>query len=148
MIAASESPTGKKPANAPTMQVSPPALRVLVVEDEVIIAWELGEMLGQLGHEVCGTAVDAAEAIAQAAESRPDLVLMDVRLRRGDDGITAARAIQAQHPVPVVFCTAYGNDPTTRARMLAASAAGVLSKPILLKDLRRAIAEALPNPPG
>jgi CheY-like chemotaxis protein len=146
MIAASESSPGTKPGSAPIVQAR--ALRVLVVEDEVIIAWELTEMLAQLGHETCGMAVDAAEAIAQAAESRPDLVLMDVRLRRGDDGITAARAIQAQRPVPVLFCTAYGGDPAIRARMQAANAAGILSKPILLKDLRRAIAEAVPNPPG
>jgi CheY-like chemotaxis protein len=119
-----------------------PHLRILIVEDEVIIAWELSELLRQLGHEPLGIALDAAEAVEMAARLAPDLVLMDVRLRRGDDGVTAAEAIQARRPVRVVFATAYAQDPQTRARMLAANAAGILSKPILLSDLRRALAVA------
>lgn len=121
-------------------------LRVLVVEDELIIAWELSDMLARLGHEVCGIAVDTSEALALASEHRPDLVLMDVRLRRGDDGITAAAAIRAAMPARVVFSTAYANDPTTRARMLAAGAADILSKPVLIQDLRRALADAQASP--
>lgn len=117
-------------------------LRILIVEDEVIIAWELSELLRQLGHEPLGIALDAAEAVEMAARLAPDLVLMDVRLRRGDDGVTAAQAIQARRPVRVVFATAYAQDPQTRARMLAANAAGILSKPILPDDLRRALAAA------
>lgn len=122
-------------------------LRVMIVEDELIIAWELSEMLAQLGHDVCGVAVDTAEAVALAERTQPDLILMDVWLRHGDDGIVAAETIKARQPVLIVFASAYGGDPATRARMMAAKAAGILSKPILLKDLRRAMAEALRIPP-
>lgn len=123
-------------------------LRVLVVEDELLIAWELSDMLARLGHEVCGLAVDTGEALALATEHRPDLVLMDVMLRRGDDGITAAAAIQAAMPARVVFSTACANDPATRARMRAVGARGVLSKPVAVKELRRTLAEALRDPPA
>ena len=68
-----------------------PPLRVLVVEDELIIAWELSDMLTRLGHEVCGVAVDTAEALALAMQHRPDVVLMDVMLRRGDDSTGKGR---------------------------------------------------------
>ena len=94
-------------------------MRVLVVEDEPAIALELRDMLLRLGHDVCGLAVDTAEAIGLASEHAPDLVLMDITLRRGDDGITAAAAIKAAMPVQVVFATAYGYDPAIRARMAA-----------------------------
>lgn len=123
-------------------------LRVVVVEDELIIGWELSEMLTELGHEVCGLAADAGEAIALAERTEPDLVLMDVWLRRGEDGIAAAEAIQKARPVHVVFVSAYGSDPVIRARMEAANAVGILSKPILLDDLRRALARLPPSARG
>ncbi|MFO1074623.1 MAG: response regulator [Geminicoccaceae bacterium] len=115
-------------------------LRVLVVEDEPAIALELRDMLLRLGHDVCGLAVDTAEAIGLASEHAPDLVLMDITLRRGDDGITAAAAIKAAMPVQVVFATAYGYDPAIRARMAATGASAVLVKPILLRELRETLA--------
>jgi CheY-like chemotaxis protein len=122
--------------------------RVLIVEDELIIAWELGEMLAELGYEVCGMAADTAEALRLALETAPDLVIMDVRLRHGDDGIAAAEAIRAQQPVPILFSTAYAEDPTMRARMQAANAACILSKPIGPEAMRSAVAEALATGPG
>jgi CheY-like chemotaxis protein len=129
--------------NGPTAGAMPAAarrLRVLVVEDELIVAWELGEVVAQLGHEPLGVAVDGAEALDMARHLRPDLVLMDVRLRRGDDGIAAAEAIRAALPAHVVFVTAYADDPRTRDRMLAAGAAAILAKPVLVEDVRRALA--------
>ena len=60
-------------------------------------------------------AADAAEAV-RSPPPFADLVLMDVRLRRGTDGIAAAAAIRAERPVPIVFCTAFAEDPSTRAR--------------------------------
>lgn len=122
------------------------ALRVLVVEDEPAIALELRDMLMRLGHDVCGLAVDTAEAIALASEHGPDLVLMDVTLRRGDDGITAAAAIKATMPVQVIFATAYGHDPLIHQRMVATGAAGVLVKPILFRDLRQVLAALQADP--
>ncbi len=126
-------------------------LRVLIVEDELIVAWELEEAVAQLGHEALGVAVDGAEALEMATRLRPDLVLMDVNLRGGDDGVRAAESIRAVLPARIVFATAYAEDPRTRTRMLATDPAGILSKPILPQDLRRALAQeaAAPRPdPG
>jgi CheY-like chemotaxis protein len=103
--------------------------RILIVEDEAIIAWQLEIVLQELGYEVAGTALDAVEAIRLAAESTPDAILMDVRLGYGEDGITAAAQILKMRPIPVVFCTAFADDPSTAARIEALGAA-VLSKPI------------------
>lgn len=114
-------------------------LRVLIVEDELIIAWELSELVAQFGHKVVGTAVDQAEAMELAARLRPDLILMDVWLRRGDNGIDTAQAIRATLPARVVFITAYAEDPRTRARMQAIDPVRILSKPILVDDLRHAL---------
>src|SRR3712207_526549 len=104
--------------NGATAGATPAAarrLRVLVVEDELIVAWELGEAVAQLGHESLGVAVDGAEALEMAGSLRPDLVLMDVNLRGGDDGIAAAEAIRtALPPARVVFVTAYADDPRAR----------------------------------
>jgi CheY-like chemotaxis protein len=122
--------------------------RVLIVEDELIIAWELGEMLAEFGYEVCGMAADAAEALRLALETSPDLVIMDVRLRYGEDGIAAAEGIRARRSVPIVFSTAYAEDPTMRSRMLAVDAADILSKPIGPDAMRSAIAQALATRPG
>lgn len=108
--------------------------RVLIVEDEMIIAWLLTELVEGLGYEVCGGAADEGEAVRVAGSTRPDLILMDMRLR--GDGVRAAEAIRGELPeVPVVFCTAYAADPATRARMEAAGAAGILPKPILTEQL-------------
>jgi CheY-like chemotaxis protein len=109
--------------------------RILIVEDELIIAWHLGEIVEQLGCEICGSATTEAEAVRLALTSRPDLVLMDVRLGRGGDGIMAAQRIRAMLSVPIVFCSAYASDPVTLERMRAAGAAGILAKPILPDQL-------------
>jgi CheY-like chemotaxis protein len=115
----------------------------MIVEDELIIAWQLSEAIQELGHEVCGMAADAAEAVALATQLLPDLVLIDVRLRRGTDGVAAAAAIRAERPVPIVFCTAFAEDPSTRARLEAVGALGVLSKPINTEALRPLVERAL-----
>lgn len=120
--------------------------RVLIVEDEAIIAWQLSDMVEDLGHEVCGTVAGEPEAVAAAAREKPDLILMDVRLRAGGDGITAAETIRKSDTVPIVFCTAYATDAVLRTRMNAAGAAGVLSKPVSLDELRDALEQVLRPP--
>ena len=79
-------------------------LRILVVEDEAIIALELEAMLEDLGHEVLAIARTEAEAVRLSQSKRPELVLMDVRLGRNGDGINAARAILDNAPTFIVFC--------------------------------------------
>src|SRR5678815_1499759 len=75
--------------------------RVLVVEDEGLIAHDIATRLEALGHQVVGTVATAEEAIAQAGAA--DLVLMDIRIDGKGDGIAAAQEVRARHRVPVVF---------------------------------------------
>jgi CheY-like chemotaxis protein len=119
-------------------------LRILVVEDEAIIALEMEAMLETLGHAVVAVAGSEAEAIRLSKSKRPNLILMDVRLGRGGDGINAARKILQQTPVTVVFCSAYARDPGTRARMEEIKPAGILSKPLLQADLKETLERIAP----
>jgi CheY-like chemotaxis protein len=114
-------------------------LRILVVEDEAIIALELEAMLEDLGHEVLAIARTEAEAVRLSRSKRPELVLMDVRLGRGGDGINAAHAILEKTPTCIVFCSAYARDPSTQARMEEIKPAAILSKPILPSDLKQVL---------
>ena len=84
--------------------------RILVVEDDQIIQFDLQRHLRQLGYEVVGAASRGDEAVAKAAALQPDLVLMDVRLRGSVDGIEAARRIQEARAIPVVYLTAQSRD--------------------------------------
>jgi len=117
---------------------------ILIVEDERIVALDLRMTLEQLGYRVSGIAASAAEAYAAAGTERPDLVLMDVRLRGDIDGIQTAAALRAQWQVPVVFLTANANHELLR-RALATAPGGFLSKPydeqVLLNTIEVALAQ-------
>lgn len=81
--------------------------RVLIIEDEPLIAMHLESLVTDMGHEVVGTAATHAEAVAIAAETAPDLVLADVQLADGSSGIEAVGEILQAMTMPVVFITAY-----------------------------------------
>jgi CheY-like chemotaxis protein len=87
---------------------------VLLVEDENIIAGAIRGELQSLGYTVSGTASSGEEAVAKAADTRPDIVLMDIVLKGNMDGIEAARHVREQFDIPVVFLTAYADDETLR----------------------------------
>jgi diguanylate cyclase (GGDEF)-like protein len=94
-------------------------VRILVVEDENIIAMDLKRRLAFLGYEVVGTLATGEEAIEKADELHPDLILMDIVLKGKVDGIEAAQQIRAHSGPPVVFITAYSDDKTLqRARQV------------------------------
>ena len=119
------------------------SLRVLIVEDELLVAWHLESLIREQSLEVCGLVPDGDGAVEQAADLNADLVLMDVRLAGRMDGIEAARLIREQRGTPVIFITAHG-DQATRAhidRLLPG--APVLAKPISAERLRDAIASVL-----
>lgn len=81
--------------------------RILIVEDELIIAADLGNQLRRLGHEVVGMAIAADEAVRMADQLKPDLVLMDVQLEGEMSGTEAARVIQERTGAMIVFITAF-----------------------------------------
>lgn len=115
---------------------------VLIVEDEFLIAELLSSMLEDMGLEVCGTAATADEAVAMTEAQLPALVLMDVRLKGGKDGIEAARAIRQSTGTPVIFVTGSG-EPATVQRIAQHQPAAVLFKPIRFEQLRTAVMKAM-----
>ncbi|NJO40088.1 MAG: hybrid sensor histidine kinase/response regulator [Cyanobacteria bacterium CRU_2_1] len=112
--------------------------RVLVVEDEKVIAWHIEQTLERLGHTVVASLVSGAKAIQIAEETKPDLVLMDVRLKGGIDGITAAEQIYARFDIPIVYLTAHTDD-TTLERAKHSAPFGYLVKPLREHDLQTTI---------
>ncbi|MBM4248146.1 MAG: PAS domain S-box protein [Euryarchaeota archaeon] len=116
--------------------------RILVVEDEAIVARDIGSRVVALGYQVAGVAHTAADAVARAGELRPDLVLMDIRLGGRTDGIEAACAIRERFDVPSVFLTAYADDETLR-RARATEPFGYLVKPFQDRELHATIEMAL-----
>jgi two-component system, response regulator PdtaR len=114
----------------------------LVVDDEALIAMMLSEMLEDMGFEICGTAATAVEAVQLAEAHRPDLILMDVRLKGEEDGVFAARRIHDIFDAKVVFITG-SREPDTVARIKTDHPSGILFKPILSGQLEAAVQIAL-----
>jgi diguanylate cyclase (GGDEF)-like protein/PAS domain S-box-containing protein len=120
--------------------VAPP--RILIVEDERIVAADLAAVLRQLGYEVTGMAASADQALALVEADRPDLALMDIRIRGDRDGIDVAGVLRARFRIPVVFVSAFADDVTIeRARQTQPF--GYLVKPFSDRELRSAIEVAL-----
>lgn len=118
------------------------ARKILIVEDEMIVQMHLSAIVAALGHEVSGTATTCEEAMAAAARQAPELVLMDIRLANGDDGVEAARQLRELHGCAVIFVTAYA-DPETIARTSDALPAGYVVKPFTGAEVHAAITTAL-----
>ena len=123
-----------------TMQGS--KARILVVEDETIVALDLQNSLKILGYEVVGTASNGPDAIAKATKTRPDLVLMDIILQGDMDGVQTAEAIHAQLNVPVIFLTACADEKTLQ-RAKVTEPFGFMIKPFEDRELHSHIEIAL-----
>jgi AmiR/NasT family two-component response regulator len=115
---------------------------ILIVEDEGIVAQEIKSRLEKSGYAICGVAHDGDTAVAHAGERRPDLVLMDIRLKGGMDGIEAAGLIGERFGIPVVYLTAY-SDPATLERAKVKDPFGYVVKPFETRSLMVAIEIAL-----
>ena len=112
--------------------------KILVVEDESIVAMDIAGTLRKLGHDVTDTVPSGPQAIASVKENRPDVILMDIGLKGDIDGIETARRIRAQFSVPVIYLTAFVDEKTLeRAKVTVPS--GYLTKPFEENDLRIAI---------
>src|SRR5260370_42525341 len=101
--------------------------RLLIVEDELMVAWGLLDTARELGWKVCATVRTQDAAVEAASQLKPDAILMDYRLGAGGDGLTAARRIREATDVPIIFCTAYVAG--LRPEVLALPRPHVLSKP-------------------
>lgn len=116
--------------------------RILIVEDEAIVAMVIKKRLLFLGYEVSGVAASGKDAITKVEGTYPDLVLMDIMLKGEMDGIEAADIIQKQFSVPVVFLTAHSDDKTL-GRAKETDPYGYIIKPFTEKDLSTTIEIAL-----
>ncbi len=116
--------------------------RILVVEDDRIIARSLRIILEKFGYEVTAIASTGQAAVRETEETKPDLILMDIILDGDMDGIEAARLIRSYLKIPIIYLTAH-TDPAMQKRAAATQPFGYLSKPIMKKELRSAIEQAL-----
>lgn len=115
--------------------------RILIIEDDFLIASEIASIVQQTGQEVCGPAATYDDALRWANQCEPALVLADVQLRDGKfAGIEAAHDIRRQHGSPVIFITAY---PDRLTRTAAFAPLTVLSKPLNYAALRETITTSL-----
>jgi CheY-like chemotaxis protein len=117
------------------------AARILVVEDEAIIAFCLQETLTRLGYDVVGVIAFGEEALQKVKETPPDLVLMDVQLAGDMDGIEAAAQIQVQFDIPVVYLTGYAEGMLLQ--QIEATASYYLDKLVQDQELHATIEMAL-----
>ena len=123
----------------------PPTPRILIVEDESLVAYDLDRRLTRLGYTVVGRAATGAEAVRYAVTLCPHIVLMDIHLRGDMDGMEAAQIIRAQKPIPIVYLSAYVNE-TTIAHLRATGAAAYLPKPITDHTLQQTLQRVLSPP--
>jgi PAS domain S-box-containing protein len=115
---------------------------LLIVEDETIVAADLALRLKELGYAVLGTAANGEDALALAAEVRPELVLMDIRLAGAMDGVETAIELRSRLHLPVVFLTAYADSDTLQHAKVAVPY-GYIRKPFDLLDLHAGVEMAL-----
>ena len=116
--------------------------RILVVDDERIVAQDIIEVLTNMGCEVVGTALSGPEAIEKAGSLRPDLIMMDITLQGQMDGVEAATIIRERHEIACVFLTAY-SDKSYLERAKQAQPAGYMVKPFEEGGLRSTVEIAL-----
>ncbi len=116
--------------------------RIMIVEDEVVIALDLRSRVENLGHTVVANVVSGEAAVASAEKQHPDLVLMDIKLAGEIDGIEAAEIVRSRWHIPIVFVTAHA-DEQRLGRAKLTMPFGYLLKPINDRELRVTIEMAL-----
>ena len=112
--------------------------RLLVVEDEAVVAMDIQSKLESMGYSIVGVARSGETAVQLALEKVPDLILMDICLQGEMDGVAAAHQIQELRSIPVVFLTALG-DQETLQRAKSAEPFGYVLKPFTEQDLIAAV---------
>jgi CheY-like chemotaxis protein len=116
--------------------------KILIVEDDDIIARVEDWRLKNLGYTVCGRATTSAEAIQLVTNKKPDIVLMDINIRGDIDGIETTKMIRKEFNIPVIYVTSH-SDGATLERAKETRPAGFIVKPFDDNDLRIAIELAL-----
>jgi len=114
------------------------AVKILIVEDEIIVAADIARRLSKLNYTVCGIADSASKALNMVESLRPDVVLMDIQIKGDVDGVETALRIRNDFSIPVIFTTAHSDEATLhRARITEPY--GYVVKPYQERDLQIAI---------
>ena len=116
--------------------------RILVVEDENIIALDIKISLKNLGFCVCGIVSSGEESIEKVSALMPDLILMDIKLKGKINGIVAANEIYKNYKIPIVYLSAYGDDATIE-KVRKSSEFGFVNKPFADFELEGIIKKTL-----
>jgi CheY-like chemotaxis protein len=119
--------------------------RILIVEDEALIAMALQVQLEEAGHSVVGVVATGKAAVQAAGELRPDVILMDILLAGQMDGVEAAAQIRERQSVPVVFATGY-MDQEVRQRALEQQPLGYVTKPLTIEKIAPILDRLRPEP--
>lgn len=114
------------------------ATKILIVEDEMIIGANISLQLSKLGYEVNGIVTRGEEALMHIKQNKPDIVLMDIQLKGGMDGIETAQKMQTEYDIPIIYLTANTDDDYFN-RAKATNPHAFISKPFKKLDLQHAI---------
>lgn len=114
------------------------AIKILVVEDEMIIAAKISMQLSSLGYEVTGILPSGETALIHIKENRPDIILLDINLKGNLDGIETAKRLQIEDSIPIIYLTA-NSDEATFNRAKSTRPHAFITKPFKQVDLQRAI---------
>jgi DNA-binding LytR/AlgR family response regulator len=114
------------------------SIKILIVEDEMIIGAKISMLLTELGYEVTGILPRGEEALAHLQQNKPDIIILDIQLKGKMDGIEVAAMAEQHFQTPVIFLTANADDATFK-RAKTTRPAAFISKPFKRLDLERAI---------
>ncbi|MCE3278439.1 MAG: response regulator receiver protein [Bacteroidetes bacterium] len=112
--------------------------KIIIVEDEAIVAMATKMMLTKLSHEVIASVSSAEQAIIEISKQKYDLILMDIKLKGILDGIQAAEEIRKTDDTAILFVTG-NSDAKTKQRISSITNSSILQKPVMIEDLRNAI---------
>jgi DNA-binding NarL/FixJ family response regulator len=112
--------------------------KILIVEDECIVATDLKQRLENMGHEIVGIEVDGESAIETALETEPDIIIMDITLKGDIDGIETAQKIHNKNDIPIIYLSG-SSDKKTVKRAEKTKPNGYILKPFAEKKIRNAI---------
>lgn len=117
-------------------------VKVLIAEDEIVLAMGIEKSLRKFGYEVTGKVTRGENAIIMAIDKKPDIILMDIHLEGEVDGIEAAKEIHRKLNIPIIFLTAYSDEETLK-KAIEAAPYGYLGKPFRPDDMRTTIDTAM-----
>ena len=139
-----DGPSDLRPALAEeSLDVLPLATAILVVEDSAMIAWTVESFLGQMGFTNIAMASTGEEAVALARSAPPGLIVSDINLGAGADGIDTAIAITSDGHIPVLFVSAYADDAVRQRIASHLPLAGLLCKPVQRDSFQAAVRNLL-----